>query len=619
MRTCSPVATIGFWLMHVPWFERRNFARPVRDPAVLLVLDGDGVAGHVDDLTVVGGEQHVAGVAGGASLDTGADVRSGRAEERHGLALHVGAHERAVCIVVLEERDERGRDRHQLLRRDVHVVDLARSDVVDLAATRTHEHTLFEEVALLVDARVRLRDDVLVFVVGGEIRDLVGDATLLDLAVRRLDEAEAVDAAEAREVADQTDVRAFRRLDRAHAAVVTRVHVSDFEAGALTRQTTGSERREAALVRETRERVRLVHELRQLRRTEELLDRRDHGPDVDQRLRRDRLDVLGRHALTHDALHAAEADTQLVLDQLADGAHPAVAEVVDVVGEVAGVAVVQLHEVRDRREDVGLREREVAAATLDVRVGDREVEALEAEERVLLRQLLRHLVPADLRLVVTLGVEEQVLEQRTRGVGRRRFARAQLAVDVDERFVDARGVVLLERVAHRLVRLAVLVGDEREELFVGLAEAERLEQHRDRLLALAVDAHVHDVALVDLELEPRTAARDHLGVDDLLLGRGLVGVDAEVDAGRTHELRDDDALGAVDDERAAGGHHREVPHEDRLLLDLTGLRVHEPRGDEQRARVGHVALAALVFGVLRRVEDVVGQLELELAGEVLDR
>ena len=157
------------------------------------------------------------------------------------------------------------------------------------------------------------------------------------------------------------------------------------------------------------------------------------------------------------------------------------------------------------------------------------------------------------------------------------------------------------------------------ELFFGLAEAERLQQHGDRLLALAVDADVDDVLLVDLELEPRAAARDHLGVDDLLLGRRLVGVDAEVDARRTHELRHHDALGAVDDEGAAVGHHREVPHEDRLLLDLTGLRVHEARGDEERARVGHVALTALVFGVLRRVEDVVGQLELELAGEVLDR
>ena len=233
---------------------------------------------------------------------------------------------------------------------------------------------------------------------------------------------------------------------------MARVHVSDLEPGTLTRQTTGAERREAALVREPRERVRLVHELRQLRGAEELLDRRDHRPDVDERLRRDRLDVLGRHALAHDALHAAEADAQLVLDELADRAHPAVAEVVDVVGEVAGVAVVQLHEVGDRREDVGLGEREVAAATLDVGVGDLEVEALQPEERVLLRELLRHLVPADLRLVVALRVEEQVLEQRTRRVGRRRLARAQLAVDVDERLVDGRGVVLVERVAHRLVR-----------------------------------------------------------------------------------------------------------------------------------------------------------------------
>ena len=85
------------------------------------------------------------------------------------------------------------------------------------------------------------------------------------------------------------------------------------------------------------------------------------------------------------------------------------------------------------------------------------------------------------------------------------------------------GVVLLERVAHRLVGAALLVDDEVEQLLVGLAEAERLQQHGDGLLALAVDADVDDVLLVDLELEPRAAARDHLGVDDLLLGRGLVG------------------------------------------------------------------------------------------------
>ncbi len=266
-----------------------------------------------------------------------------------------------------------------------------------------------------------------------------------------------------------------------------------------------------------------------------------------------------------------------------------------------------------------LRQLVVDGTGLGIGVGDREVVLLERELGVLVAQLLRHLVAPDLGHVVALRVEEEVLEQRTRGVGGGRLARAQLPVDVDERGVGVLGVVLLERVEHRLVGVALRVGDEVRELLVGVAEAERLEQHGDRLLALAVDADVDDVLLVDLELQPRAPAGDHLGVDDVLLRRRLVGVDAEVDARRADELRDDDALGAVDDEGAAVRHHGEVAHEDGLLLDLTRAGVHEPRGDEQRARVGHVALAALVFGVLRRVEDVIGELELELAGEVLDR
>src|SRR6476619_1959558 len=71
--TTSPISTRGFWLMQVPWFDRRNF-------------------------------------------DPGADERRGGTEERDGLALHVGAHQRAVRVVVLEERDERRRHRNDLLR-----------------------------------------------------------------------------------------------------------------------------------------------------------------------------------------------------------------------------------------------------------------------------------------------------------------------------------------------------------------------------------------------------------------------------------------------------------------------------------------------------------------------
>ena len=155
---------------------------------------------------------------------------------------------------------------------------------------------------------------------------------------------------------DEADVRALRRLDRAHAAVVAEVHVADFEAGTLAAETTRPERRQAAAVGEARQRVDLVHELRQLRGAEELLDRGDDRADVDQRLRRDRLDVLGGHALAHDALHAAEADAHLVLDQLADAADAAVGEVVLVVEAVARLLLDEVEHVADRGDDlVGLQ------------------------------------------------------------------------------------------------------------------------------------------------------------------------------------------------------------------------------------------------------------------------
>ena len=138
-------------------------------------------------------------------------------------------------------------------------------------------------------------------------------------------------AAVGRQRADQTDVRAFRRLDRADAAVVAVVHVAHVEAGAVAGQTARAERREAALVRQLGQRVGLVHELRELRAAEELAHRRDDRPDVDQRAGRRLVRVRDRHALPDHALHAQQADAELVLDQLADGAHAAVAQVVDVV------------------------------------------------------------------------------------------------------------------------------------------------------------------------------------------------------------------------------------------------------------------------------------------------
>ena len=199
---------------------------------------------------------------------------------------------------------------------------------------------------------VGLGDGVLRLLHRREVDDLLGDAAVLDLAVRALDEAVLVDAREGGERVDQADVRAFRRLDRADAAVVGRVHVAHLEAGALAGQTARPKRREAPLVGDLRERVGLVHELRQLRGAEELAHGGRRRLGVDQVLRHDVVDLDRRHALLDRALHAQQADAVLVLHQLADRAHAAVAEVVDVVD--LALAVAQFDQRLDDREDVVL-------------------------------------------------------------------------------------------------------------------------------------------------------------------------------------------------------------------------------------------------------------------------
>ena len=278
-----------------------------------------------------------------------------------------------------------------------------------------------------VELGIGLGDRVAALLHRREIDHLVGHLAVDHLAVRALDEAVLVDAGIGRERVDEADVRTFRRLDRADPAVMRRMHVAHLEAGALAGQAARPERRQPPLVRDLGQRVGLVHELRELRGAEELAHRRRRRLGVDQIVRHHRIDLDRAHALADRPLHAQQADPVLVLHQLADRAHPAVAEMVDVVDLAA--AVLELDQHLEDRQDVLLAQD-----------ADR-VRGLEAEPRV-------HLDPADRREVVALAVEEQALEQRLGGLERRRLARPHDPVDVDQRLF-ARGVLVdRQRVAH---------------------------------------------------------------------------------------------------------------------------------------------------------------------------
>src|SRR3954469_2634008 len=102
----------------------------------VLALDAhdDALGVHRVDHAAPLAEHDRARVLGDDPLEAGADNRRVAAQQRHRLALHVRAHQRAVGVVVLEERNERRRHRHQLFRADVHVVDAVPLDADEVAA-----------------------------------------------------------------------------------------------------------------------------------------------------------------------------------------------------------------------------------------------------------------------------------------------------------------------------------------------------------------------------------------------------------------------------------------------------------------------------------------------------
>lgn len=94
---------------------------------------------------------------------------------------------------------------------------------------------------------------------------------------------------------------------------------------------------------------------------------------------------------------------------------------------------------------------------------------------------------------------------------------------------------------------------------------------------------------------------------------------AEIDAGRTNELGNHNALGAVNNERATRGHEREIAHEQVVLIfDFAGLAVDETNLGIEGRLVGDVFLFAFVDGVLRLAEVMLAELDAHIFGRVLD-
>ena len=215
----------------------------------------------------------------------------------------------------------------------------------------------------------------------------------------------------------------------------------------------------------------------------------------------------------------------------------------------------------------------------------------------------------------------------------RRDAAARFDDDVAVAVDDVeRGRLAPHALGHEVHRQAVLLDVEDvlvEEQVQDLLrrEPQRAQHDRRRQLAPAVDAHVHEVLGIELEVEPGApVGNDPGGVQELPGRVGLPLVVVEEHARRAVQLGHHDPLGAVDDEGAVVRHERYLAHVDFLLLHvldrLAGrLAVvdDEPHPHPQRRRVGHPAGDALLDVEGRLAEAVVHVLERGVARVAHDR
>ena len=221
-------------------------------------------------------------------------------------------------------------------------------------------------------------------------------------------------------------------------------------------------------------------------------------------------------------------------------------------------------------------------------------------------------VPAHPGEVIPARIKEEGIQMGLGALHRWRFAGAKLAVDLQKGFLGVLGAVLVQGGAEHGV-----LAEEVDNLVVG-AKAQGADKGGHRQFAVLIDAHIEHIVGIGLIFQPRAAVGVQRGGEQFLAR--LVVALAEIHARGTDELRDDNTLGAVDDEGAGIRHERKIAHEDLLLLHFAGLLVQQTRFHAKRGRIGDVALLALLDGVLGLgIQPVVDKVEHQVAGVVFDR
>ena len=266
------------------------------------------------------------------------------------------------------------------------------------------------------------------------------------------------------------------------------MNVTNFEARPIAAQTSRPESRKTALVGQLGERIGLIHELAELAPSEEIPDDGTERLRIDKLLRGDLVDsdIKKRHPLTNETLGPRQANTALVREQFPHGPHAAATEVIDIIGHP--LAPAQLDEILHGGDKVFLRQNPLL-------VTDAKTE------------FLVDFVASYAAEIVAFGVKEKSLEHSASVLDGWWITRAELAVDILQRFFLVMRRILFERLDDRVVFLRIndlhgLVTEARQ-----LPDRRRIEGlkgagHRDFSIADVGDEDLGaDLFLVELLAE----------------------------------------------------------------------------------------------------------------------
>ena len=157
-----------------------------------------------------------------------------------------------------------------------------------------------------------------------------------------------------------------------------------------------------------------------------------------------------------------------------------------------------------------------------------------------------------------------------------------------------------------------------------VAVVERFEQNRRQHLAPPIDAEVKQIAGIELKIEPVAVIGNHArAVYFFARQRDAPRIVLEKRPRRAVQLRHDDALDAVDDERAGLGHQRHFAHVNLLAFDFARALVFVEKDNVnpsvQRRLVSQFALLAFAHIEMRLAQAIRFEFEVSVPRPRFDR